>query len=228
MQIKQGVQNTLLVKGELQNKMQTWSHLCTCSYAHTYRVNVSKTTRPPWLQLEWPGQGVGSPTDCSFPISSAFWTAPHTTLTFTKQKELHQCPVWLTKRNPQRVLAFAETAFPVLGSERGGRLCSLKPRAWRPPAPARGTALSVQVQPRELGTGPVSMCALPDSLCASIGKTCSKVPEKPQRDYFGGYGNAQNISHVIYDNCFFTLHTILAHKRFHRNALLSDSGGVLY
>lgn len=83
-------------------------------------------------------------------------------------------------------------------------------------------------QPRELGTGPVSMCALPDSRWASIGKTCSKVPEKPQRDYFGGYGNAQNISHVIYDKCFFTLYTILAHKRFHRNALLSDSGGVLY
>lgn len=213
MQINQGVQNALLVKGELQNKTQTWSHLCTYSYACTYRVNVSdypasmtaaRVTRARGLKPDrrlFPDTGIVRFLNCASHQVN-FYKKSSIRARFGWPKEIRRgfCLCRNGKEQKQHSLCLAVSGV-------GG--CAPSSRERGAPQRLPGELHSVSgFQRRELGTGPVSMCALPDSLCASIGKTCSKVPEKPQRDYFWGYGNAQNISHVIYDNCFFTLHTI--------------------
>ena len=63
-------------------------------------------------------------------------------------------------------------------------------------------------------------------LCGSVSKMCLTVPVKPERVIVYALGTLKIVSIYINSNCVFT-HAISAHKSFHRNTLLSESGGNL-
>ena len=64
------------------------------------------------------------------------------------------------------------------------------------------------------------MCYL-DLFCASVGKMCSKVPEKPKKGYFGGLKMLKIFRYQLMV-IVSLLYTISAYQRFYGNTILDS------